>query len=253
MPAHTTWAPPPSRDLHELGHPLHVQAVPLRRGVGRVDQTQKSWASLAPIMMTTTWGSTVLRSEVSSAGRWNGSRPDQTRLSRASSAALTTPVWARSDWSGPPRSRPRESPTMSTRRGFAAVGVFGFGPRRRRCGRRLPALWSGAGARLRVRGRLGPRARHRESDRSAGNRFDRPVIETKCESCRARLMAATGPVTSRLTVRRAPTGETSTLCCAIRREQEEPQARRHRCPTPKPRPREARPAVLGRRQLGMRV
>ena len=39
-------------------------------------------------------------------------------LSRASSVALTTPVLARSFCSGPPRSMPSESPTMSTRRGF---------------------------------------------------------------------------------------------------------------------------------------
>ena len=30
---------------------------------------RKSWASLAPIMMTTTWGDTVLRSLASSAGQ----------------------------------------------------------------------------------------------------------------------------------------------------------------------------------------
>ena len=48
-----------------------------------------------------------------------------------------------------------------------------------------------------------------------GRRFERPVAETMRESCSPRLSAATGPVTSRLMVRRVPTGETCALCCSV--------------------------------------
>ncbi len=48
-----------------------------------------------------------------------------------------------------------------------------------------------------------------------GRRFERPVAETMCESCSPRLRAATGPVMSRLMVRRVPTGETCALCCRV--------------------------------------
>ena len=103
-----------------------------------------------------------------------------------------------------------ESPTIRTRRGSAAVGIFGLG-----------------GAVVGVVGAVPPFARGcvvgvagRGPDVMSptvppGRRFERPVIDTMCESCKARLSAATGPVTSRLTVRRVPTGETWALCCSV--------------------------------------
>src|ERR1700723_2028256 len=105
-----------------------------------------------------------------------------------------------------------ESPTMRTRSGLAAVGSFGLGGTVVVVGAVTPFLGAGvflaggaaAWGPTTVRPVLPP-------DRP----LLRPVMETMCESWRARLMAATGPVTSRLTVRLVPTGETCALCCSV--------------------------------------
>ena len=111
-----------------------------------------------------------------------------------------------------------ESPTIRTRNGLAAVGSFGsggtvvgvvgavppflgFDPD---FGCDPPAGWPPGRGPDTVRPPVGP-----------PRPLPRPVMETMCESCRARLMAATGPVTSRLTVRRVPTGDTWALCCRV--------------------------------------
>ena len=108
-----------------------------------------------------------------------------------------------------------ESPTIRTRKGLAAVGSFGLGgtvvgvvltflgfdPD---FGGGPLARWPPGRGPDTVRPPVGP-----------PRPLPRPVMDTMCESCSARLMAATGPVTSRLTVRRVPTGDTWALCCRV--------------------------------------
>ena len=109
-----------------------------------------------------------------------------------------------------------ESPTISTRNGAAAVGSSGWA-----------APWSGRRAVVPPFGAVVEPGLDPCGDVTArgpdvtsptvppGRRFERPVAETMCESCSPRLSAATGPVTSRLMVRRVPTGETCALCCRV--------------------------------------
>ena len=174
-------------------------------------------------------------------------------LSRASSAALTTPVPARSDCNAPPMSRPIESPTINTRKGWAPVGIFGFGGAvvgvvgavRPACAGavpppcRVPFVPSACGPET-----VSPTA-------PPATLVSRPVADTRRESCSPRLSAATGPVMSRLTVRRVPTGDTWALCCSVGAKSEKPQCERPRAEREDARPGHPHASVVGRRRLGL--
>ena len=114
-------------------------------------------------------------------------------------------------------SSPMESPTISTRSGSAAVGVFGFGGAVVGVVVAAATPWPDAAP----PGCCFPRdAPARGPEMLSpfvppGCVLSRPVADTMRESCSPRLSAATGPVTSRLTVRRVPTGDTWALCWSV--------------------------------------
>ena len=99
---------------------------------------------------------------------------------------------------------------MSTRNGMAAVGSLGFG------GAVVvvvaPAATTCFGLVFGV-SLCGPLIV--SPPVPTGCWLERPVSDTMCESCRSRLSVATGPTTSRLAVRRDPTGETCALCWSV--------------------------------------
>src|ERR1700689_747221 len=105
---------------------------------------------------------------------------------------------------------PMEAPTIRTRNGLAPVGSLGLGgtvvgvvgavpP----CVGVVPDFRRDPPAGCRP-GR-GPATGRPPPGPPSATPLPRPVTETMWDSCRARLTAATGPVTSRLPVRRGPT------------------------------------------------
>ena len=109
-----------------------------------------------------------------------------------------------------------ESPTISTRSGAAAVGSFGLGGTVVGVAGVGPPFGAVVEPGLAWCGDVVGRGPDVMSPTvPPGRRFERPVADTMCESCSPRLSAATGPVTSRLIVRRVPTGETCALCCRV--------------------------------------
>ena len=137
-----------------------------------------------------------------------------------------------------------ESPTIRTRSGSAAVGVLRVRRRRRRvvvaavpplARASWPASWP-VSCRASGPDVMSPTV-------PPGRRFERPVIETMCESCSPRLSAATGPVTSRLMVRRVPDRRHLRVVLQRRREQQEPHGEGGGAEREDARPRQAHPAV----------
>src|ERR1700722_16593586 len=115
---------------------------------------------------------------------------------------------------------PMESPTIRTRNGWALVGSLGLGGTVVVVvGAAAPCLGSDPDLGLDPPGEglpgCGPATVRPPTFPPPDRPLPRPVMETMWDSCRARLMAATGPVTSRLTVRRVPTGDTWALCCRV--------------------------------------
>ncbi len=139
-----------------------------------------------------------------------------------------------------------ESPTIRTRRGSAAVGIFGLG-----------------GAVVGVVGAVPPFARGcvvgvagRGPDVMSptvppGRRFERPVIDTMCESCnaaaerrhRARDVQADRPARA--------DGRDLGVVLQRRREEQEPHGEGGDAQPQHARPRRPHPAVGGRGQLGV--
>ncbi len=110
-----------------------------------------------------------------------------------------------------------ESPTIRTRKGSAAVGSFGLGGTVVGGGTLRPPCpgWGPDPGCEPPRGAAGVGPDDVSPTDPLERPLPRPVTDTMCESPSARLSAATGPTTSRLTVRRVPTGETWALCCSV--------------------------------------
>ena len=149
-------------------------------------------------------------------------------------------------------SRPRESPTMRTRNGVAAVGVLRVRRRGRGRGRGLRRPWC-AGARVGCGGvwALGPR---REPDvppgqpvRAAGDRDDVRELQPAAErGDRPDHVEADGAA--------GADRATPARCAAVSARTAGTTPRRRPAPRAEHTgPRQAHPAVLGRRQLGVRA
>ena len=175
---------------------------------------RKSCASLAPIITTTTWG--LCRLEV----RRQLGRPVE--VVGPGEARALPPVERRVDHAGPREVRLQRATHVepdgvahdqARAAGLAAVGCLGLG------GTVVvvagtPSCLVGAGP-LRP-GLVGTRPRGDEPHRAAGLavRASRGRHDAR-RAAGARLSVATGPMMSRLTVRRLPTGETCALCCSV--------------------------------------
>ena len=123
-----------------------------------------------------------------------------------------------------------ESPTIRTRSGSAAVGSLGLGGAVVGVDR-LVRLFPGAGPDPWCDPPTGAAGRgpdRREPHAAPDRPFDRPVIETMCESCRARLSAATGP--GHVEADRAPRADGRDLGVVLQggREQAGTRGRRRR-------------------------
>ena len=243
-------------DLHELRDPLGVERVPLRRGVRDVGRPEEVLGVVGPDHDHDHLGlhrlevRRQLRRPVEVVG------PGQPRALPGVERRVDDPGAGEVDCSGPPMSRPMESPTIRTRSGLAAVGSLGLARHRRRgrggrppvCG---PAPCPGRDP---PAGRFGPRSRRREARPSRpGRRFATPghrddVGELQCPAQRrdrAHEVEAHGPA-------RADRGHLRVVLQG-RREEQQPDGEGARAETQDAHPTGPHPAVGRRRQLAVRV